>query len=165
MKIVKEKLRKVLKKILIEDDIRLYCRKQEKRNEEGGYLCDDCPYCEKSGCMETLLADRLVQNGVTIATDTNDGDKWVSVDERLSEEESEEYNVVVYSKYVDVLGETRVHEYVTGAHYQKNAKMWRLESDCYINALLKPEDSDDGYFVTHWQELPRWTPKGVWKNE
>jgi hypothetical protein len=38
------------------------------------------------GYMETL-ADHLLNNGVAFATDTNDGCKWISVEERLPSEE------------------------------------------------------------------------------
>lgn len=37
---------------------------------------EDVPFSE-------FLADFLVANGVTFATDTNDGDKWISVEKRL----------------------------------------------------------------------------------
>lgn len=36
------------------------------------------------------IAERLIENGMTIATDTNVGDKWISVEDRLPEE-SDEY--------------------------------------------------------------------------
>ena len=49
--------------------------------------CDMCPYIGEDGCLSYFeTAKKLVEHGVTIAIDTNDGDKWVSVDERLPDE-------------------------------------------------------------------------------
>lgn len=39
----------------------------------------------KSESFAEIIADHLIANGVTFATDTNDGGKWVSVSERLPE--------------------------------------------------------------------------------
>ena len=138
METVKEKLRKVIKKIFVEEDIRLYCRKQEEKNEEGGYLCDDCPYCEKSGCMETLLADRLTQNGVTIQ-------EWVSVDERLPEKQHDW--VLTACKLVPegYYGVSHIAEL-------RNGKWWADSGDFPLIEI--------GVEVTHWMPLPA-PPKGV----
>lgn len=50
------------------------------------------------GYMETL-ADYLLDNGVTFAADTNDGCKWISVEDRMPETDGKntfEYSVLVY---------------------------------------------------------------------
>ena len=42
--------------------------------------------CDFSKGYVKTLADYLLANGVTFATDTNDGCKWISVEERLPAE-------------------------------------------------------------------------------
>jgi hypothetical protein len=67
-----------------------------KRNKEDGVerMTDReklieliCDYF--SGCVtsDVKLADYLLDNGVTFATDTNDGGKWIPVTERLPKEQ------------------------------------------------------------------------------
>ena len=93
------------------------------------------------GIFPYVLAKYLVEHGVTIqdATDTNVGDKWVSVDERLPNEEELErspYQVFL----VCVSGEVRSAIYNDiGEYFAKNRRL---------------------YGVTHWRELPE-PPKGV----
>ena len=111
METVREKLRKVIKKIFVEEDIRLYCRKQDEKNEEGIELCCDCLYCEKSCCMETLLTDRLIQNGVTIQ-------EWVSVDEPPKED----------GKYIVCTAKNTVY----CAKYYANGKHFGTEMNTHI---------------------------------
>jgi hypothetical protein len=50
-------------------------------------VCDasDCCECCEEGCYTYRAADHLIANGVTFATDTNDGGKWISVEDRLPE--------------------------------------------------------------------------------
>lgn len=59
--------------------------------------CDRCnaEYCNQcefgkdiDGCVlmrKEIIADTLLANGVTFATDTNDGGKWIGVEDRLPE--------------------------------------------------------------------------------
>ena len=61
--------------------------------------CDRCnaEYCNQcefggniDGCVlrqKEIIADTLLANGVTFATDTNDGSKWISVEDRLPVDE------------------------------------------------------------------------------
>lgn len=46
--------------------------------------CDGmkCAFCER-----VEIADRLIANGVTFATDTKDGGKWIPVTERLPKQQ------------------------------------------------------------------------------
>lgn len=112
-----EMLVKVIKKIFVEERMRLRCQKQEIVNEEGFYLCNDCPYCEKNGCMETLLADRLIQNGVTIQ-------EWVSVEERLPEESLD--SVMGYDEYRErcVFVQYYKGEWILGNHESVKITHW-----------------------------------------
>jgi len=48
--------------------------------------CYQCPYNTPNSCQEGLIADRLIANGVTFATDNNVGSKWIPVTERLPED-------------------------------------------------------------------------------
>lgn len=75
METVKEKLKKLI------EEAREYSL--EKCGEFDN--CQICPYNDKD-CGYKLYVDYLIQNGVTIATDTNVGDKWVSVDEPPKED-------------------------------------------------------------------------------
>lgn len=45
--------------------------------------CSRCKYGCKGDCSYQFLADHLLANGVTFATDNNVGGKWIPVTERL----------------------------------------------------------------------------------
>ena len=49
-----------------------------------GILCEICGENSFQYCAEALV-DHLLANGVTFATNTNDGGKWMPTDERLPE--------------------------------------------------------------------------------
>ena len=51
-----------------------------------GEHCENCPYYESTRCDLERLADYLIANGVTFATDNNVGSRWIPVTERLPEE-------------------------------------------------------------------------------
>lgn len=71
METVREKLNKLIK---------------EAEEKCDSIRCNKCDFIGELRCESINIADYLIQNGVTIATDTNDGDKWVSVDDRLPED-------------------------------------------------------------------------------
>ena len=51
----------------------------------------DCGTCERLArvdCHREQMADYLIANGVTFATDTKVGDKWISVKDRLPNTDS-----------------------------------------------------------------------------
>ena len=59
-----------------------------KEGECGALGREDCSYCKYDGeddCSYQLLADVLLANGVTFATDNYVGGKWIPVTERLPE--------------------------------------------------------------------------------
>ena len=108
--------------------------------------CDTCPYIGEEGCLSYFeTAKKLVEHGVTIATDTNAGDKWVSVDERLpiTEKEALEY-YEMNSEFPQFI--VKIDVGVTAAVLEFNGKDW---FDGYAT-----------YNVTHWQPLPA-PPKEV----
>ena len=82
------------------------------------------------------IADHLIANGVTFATDNNVGDKWISVKDRLPED-SVEVNLHTRSGIVG-----------TG-FYDKYTKSW---VQWYSSGSLLVD-------VTHWMPLPE-PPKG-----
>ena len=114
--------------------------------------CDICPYIGEEGCLSYFeTAKKLVEHGVTIATDTNG--KWVSVDERLPEYGS----CLVVVKY----------KYKWEDHYNYDVDVAQL---CYENDPYRIDgkwvtfnDWDewrDEIHITHWMPLPE-PPKGV----
>lgn len=97
-----------------------------------------------SWCADAM-ADMLIQNGVTIATDTNVGDKWVSVDERLPIKEMEEYRAKYNGEDPEFIVMIKGASEPTCLTF--NGRKWITEIG-------------DPYTVTHWMSLPR-TPKEV----
>lgn len=57
--------------------------KESVRKCASAKTCRSCCYRPKADCVENATADRLIANGVTVATDKNVGDKWIPVSERL----------------------------------------------------------------------------------
>ena len=50
------------------------------------WLPHDCGKCYANNCHIAEIADHLIANGVTFATDNNVGSRWIPVTERLPEE-------------------------------------------------------------------------------
>lgn len=131
---------------------------------------DDCLKCNedyKELCRSErelfkAAADEL--ESVTFATDTNVGNKWISVEDDLpkrSEYNFEEYIVTVCRSHwptssFDPVDAPYSEEYTTAARYDYDQKVWHLErGEVVLNALLKPEDAPlNGEIVTHWMPLP-----------
>lgn len=62
--------------------------------ENAEYLCDSrecgedgCEYSNYPNCWAQFIANHLIANGVTFATDNNVGGKWIPVTERLPQED------------------------------------------------------------------------------
>ena len=97
--------------------------------------CLDCEFFNTEECyrrQKEIIADNLIANGVTFAEDINVPSKWISVEERLPEDNS------------DVLAYLRIGEEgrIYPANYAKG--MW---FDCIFNTPAT--DS-----TTHWMPLP-----------
>lgn len=107
-------------------------------------LAKHIPYGYATLC---LIADELMAEGVTFATDNNVGDKWISVKDGLP---NEEYDwVLVQLKLVpeDAYGVPCVAELRNGDWYDAEG--------CWIGT-----DPEGGLVVvTHWMPLPE-PPKG-----
>ena len=101
-------------------------------------LSKHIPYGHATLC---LIAEELMAEGVTFATDNNVGDKWISVKDRLPDQ---------MGKYLC--------RYVFGneEEYPFEQVLW------YYTAVEKPHFQHEGSMgmrVTHWMPLPQ-PPKG-----
>lgn len=86
-----------------------------------------------SGCpgyWVGLIADHLLDNGVTFATDTNDGGKWISVEDRLPEDDA---RVLVCDTREDYVS---IWEYFGDGLWFGDEVIWATED------------------ITHWMPLP-----------
>ena len=114
------------------------------------------------------LADYLINSGVTVQ-------EWISVKDRLPEREGKlepwkKYNVVVFRSHwptssFDLCDAPYDEKIVTTASYDSEQKIWHLDWDAQLNALIDIEDSPlNGDYVTHWMPLHE-PPKGDVHNE
>ena len=128
------------------------------------------------------IADHLITNGVTFATDTNVGYKWIPVTERLPEPETEVLILAKHKTY-SFKGTVTTRYITTTGMYEDGRKNtedseWTWETDGFeydeeLDAYIIPEgwweykhyNGDDEYnhpiddTVTHWMPLPE-PPKG-----
>lgn len=92
-----------------------------------------CNLSSASKCFScTSIADDLIANGVTFATDTNDGGKWISVTEMLPEPG---VVVLVHSKLGCTYFSHRLYHHLDGKPF------------CI--------EYSGGWEVTHWMPLPK----------
>ena len=89
--------------------------------------CASCRYRNDVDCDYLRLADYLLANGVEFATDTNDGGKWIHIEDRLPEDEKP---VLVLTKYLRC--------FVTRYNHRFNGR-WQCSTNIPI---------------THWMPLP-----------
>ena len=98
--------------------------------------CDQCEFGKDiDGCVlrqKEIIADTLLANGVTFATDTNGGGKWIPGTEKLPEDDS---NVLACLRIGE---EARIYP----AYYAKGV-WW----DCIFNTPATKT-------TTHWMPLP-----------
>ena len=96
-------------------------------------VCDgsDCCECCPEGCYTHRAADHLIANGVTFATDTNDGGKWISVEDRLPEE-----GEVVMCRH-------KAHEHPVFCQWDESDLCWENDSWTFGRGL-----------ITHWMPMP-----------
>ena len=110
--------------------------------------CENCPADKMKGnCVQQLMVDRLIANGVTLANQVASSSKylasseWIPVTERLPEQD--ELVLCVGKKGGMFLGE--IHSFLVGGK--------RNEVFCYV------PNSRGGRYATHWMPLPE-PPKG-----
>lgn len=97
------------------------------------YDGEECEYAgEINGCM-AFIADHLIANGVTFATDNNDGGKWIPVTERLPGTEK----VLITNGDIVMRG------------YRRPDGVWK-----YGTELNAEWENISSWPVTHWMPLP-----------
>ena len=106
-------------------------------------LAKGTPDVWMSETASEMIADHLIANGVTFATDNNVGGKWIPVTERLPDNDGE-YLVRFDNKAI------------TNTEYES-----KYGSFGYWLAIMWDEDADWYPYtnVTHWMPLPE-PPKG-----
>ena len=130
---------------------------------------NDAAYYQAAQLIDALC-DRIT-NGVTFATDTNVGSKWISVEDRLPESEkivlASAKNKTFGYHHVLMVAHIGYHEFSTEEHgwrdYEGDTE-YDEENDCFwvpecwyeVNSV---EDNgnwiiDSDYVVTHWMPLP-----------
>lgn len=88
--------------------------------------------------------------------------EWISVKDGLPKqtENFTQYNVTVIRSHwptstYDTCDSPYDEEFVTTARYDSEQKIWHLDCDECLNALIDIEDAPlNGDFVTHWMPLP-----------
>ncbi len=88
--------------------------------------------------------------------------EWISVKDRLPDRSEgwERYIVLVLRSHYptssyDLCDTPYDEEFVTTAVYDSNQKIWHLDWDEQLNALIDIEDAPlNGDYVTHWMPLP-----------
>lgn len=116
----------------------------------------DCSLCKYDAdgynCGDGIIADHLLANGVTFATDNNDGGKWIPVTERVPEDDEKLHffddgrlrcvTVLAYTEYGRTIPKNRLLVRPTG-----NEFLDTQVTDGWIWASGTEE-------VTHWMPLP-----------
>lgn len=134
--------------------------------------CDDCVCFKKEiSCKEKNLgaADLIEQQAARIAELEAKVPRWIPVTERLPKKgedgrrDSDWVHCIVSviwtygSDFAD--GDAGTHMFSAPALFDADQKIWRVgstdESSFSVNALIPLEDSDGGYFVTHWMPYPK----------
>ena len=112
-------------------------------------LAKGTPDVWMSETASEMIADHLIANGVTFATDNNVGGKWIPVTERLPEDDLPKGSKV---KQIKVLTALKSDKGVRTVRSQMRYRMtW------YTSAPWAWKYS--GSEITHWMPLPQ-APKG-----
>lgn len=133
----------------------------------GRNVCDDCVcFKEKIPCKVKNMeaADLIEQQAAKIAELEAKVPRWIPVTERLPKKgedgrrDSDWVHCIVSviwtygSNFAD--GDAGTHMFSAPALFDADQKIWSVgstdESRFSVNALIPLEDSDGGYFVTHW---------------
>lgn len=85
--------------------------------------------------------------------------EWISVKDRLPPVNNRYIIVVIRSHWptsdYDICDSPYDEEFVTTAFYDSHQKIWHLDCDEYLNALITDEEAPvNGDFVSHWMPLP-----------
>lgn len=138
----------------------------------GRNCCNDCVcFKEKMLCKVKNLeaADLIEQQKARIKELEAKAPRWIPVTERLPKKgedgrrDSDWVHCIVSviwtygSNFAD--GDAGTHMFSAPALFDADQKIWSVgstdESSFSVNALIPLEDSDGGYFVTHWMPYPK----------
>lgn len=143
----------------------------------GRRSCGDCPYCKRLDCdtMSFDAADLIEQQAAKIKELEAKVPRWILVTERLPKKgedgrrDSDWVHCIVSviwtygSNFAD--GDAGSHVFSAPALFDADQKIWRVgstdESSFSVNALIPLEDSDGGFFVTHWMLYPKLPQEGT----
>ena len=113
--------------------------------------CGACPYAQFRDCAPRVFADYFIAHGVTLATDTNVGSKWISVEERIPD---------IYDKDPN-WSQTVLFRTAHGHIHSGYRNIGRAQTSFYDDDWTPPywlDESEDLSFeeneVTHWMPLP-----------
>ena len=136
----------------------------------GRGCCDDCVCFKKEiSCKEKNLgaADLIEQQTARIAELEAKVPRWIPVTERLpmkgedGRRDSDWVHCIVSViwTYGSNFADAETHVFSAPALFDADQKIWSVgstdESSFSVNALIPLEDSDGGYFVTHWMPYPK----------
>lgn len=127
---------------------------------------------KKGNCVNELMvnaAELIEQQAARIKELEAKGPRWIPVTERLPKKgedgrrDSDWVHCIVSviwtygSNLAD--GDAGTHMFSAPALFDADQKIWSVgstdESRFSVNALIPLEDSDGGYFVTHWMPYPK----------
>lgn len=83
--------------------------------------------------------------------------RWIPCSERPPESDEvwQKYIVVYCHNYLDIWDDINATTFVTVADYNSEQKVWKLDSDEVVNALILPENIQlHASYITHWMPLP-----------
>ncbi len=140
--------------------------------ECGRGCCGDCVCVQENvSCKEKDLgaANLIEQQAARIAELEAKVPRWIPVTERLPKKgedgrrDSDWVHCIVSviwtygSNFAD--DDAGTHMFSAPALFDADQKIWSVgstdESSFSVNALIPLEDSDGGYFVTHWMPYPK----------
>lgn len=139
-------------------------------------FCKECPSNELKDtmgvypCADLLMmkaADLIEQQAARIAELEAKVPRWIPVTERLpmkgedGRRDSDWVHCIVSViwTYGSNFADAETHVFSAPALFDADQKIWSVgstdESSFSVNALIPLEDSDGGYFVTHWIPYPK----------
>ena len=148
----------------------------ERLEEQRGHICNcmpcnGCKYigdCNEGEFAEDVALDKAIQIAKDLASEHNNG--WISCSERLPESENKNGWLscivsVVRNHYptstYDICDAPYDESIVMHANYDVLQKIWHLECDEQLNALIDIEDAPlNGDYIEAWQPLPAPYKKG-----
>lgn len=136
--------------------------------------CMECPIAVREiGCLAlAAAADLIEQQAARIAELKAKAPRWIPTTERLPKKGEDGRRdsdwvhciVSVIWTYGSNFADAETHVFSAPALFDVDQKIWHVgstdESRFSVNALIPLEDSDGGYFVTHWMPYPK-LPKEV----